>query len=29
MSHNPYRDSLYDTMDRLGVLIWDETRDLR
>ncbi len=29
MSHNPYRDTLYDTMDRLGVLVWDETRDLR
>lgn len=29
MSHNPYRDSLYDTMDRLGVLVWDETRDLK
>ena len=29
MSHNPYRDTLYDTLDRLGVLVWDETRDLR
>ena len=29
MSHNPYRDTLYDTMDRLGVMVWDETRDLR
>ena len=28
MSHNPYRDTLYDTMDRLGVMVWDETRDL-
>ena len=24
-----YRDTLYDTMDRLGVLVWDETRDLQ
>jgi hypothetical protein len=27
-SHNPTRASLYDTMDRLGVLVLDETRDL-
>ena len=29
MSHNPYRGTLYDTLDRLGILVWDETRDLR
>jgi beta-galactosidase/beta-glucuronidase len=29
MSHNSYRDTLYSTLDRLGVLVWDETRDLR
>lgn len=29
MSHNPYQGTLYDTMDRLGVLIWDETRDFK
>ena len=29
MSHNAYRDTLYATLDRLGVLVWDETRDLR
>ncbi len=27
MSHNPYRKSLYDTLDRLGVMVWDESRD--
>jgi hypothetical protein len=27
MSHNPYRRSLYDVLDRLGVLVWNENRD--
>jgi hypothetical protein len=29
MSHNSYRNTLYSTLDRVGVLVWDETRDLR
>ena len=27
MSHNPYRRSLYEALDTLGVLIWNENRD--
>jgi hypothetical protein len=27
MSHNPYRKSLYDVLDTLGVLVWNENRD--
>ena len=29
MSHNSYRDTLYSILDRVGILVWDETRDLR
>ena len=29
MSHNSYRDTLYSVLDRVGILVWDETRDLR
>jgi beta-galactosidase/beta-glucuronidase len=28
MSHNPYRTSLYDILDALGTLVWDENRDM-
>jgi beta-galactosidase/beta-glucuronidase len=28
MSHNPYRVGLYDILDNLGVLVWDENRDM-
>jgi beta-galactosidase/sacsin len=28
MSHNPYRTSLYDILDALGTLVWDESRDM-
>ena len=28
MSHNPYRSGLYDVLDLLGVLAWDENRDM-
>lgn len=27
MSHNPYRESTYDILDALGVLVWTENRD--
>jgi hypothetical protein len=27
MSHNPYREGLYDLLDTLGVLVWNENRD--
>ena len=27
MSHNPYREGLYDLLDALGVLVWNENRD--
>lgn len=26
-SHNPYRPTLYDILDRVGVLVWAENRD--
>jgi hypothetical protein len=26
-SHNPYRPAVYDILDHLGVLVWDENRD--
>ena len=28
MSHNPGAQSTYDILDRLGVVVWDETRQL-
>ena len=28
MSHNPYRTSLYDVLDTLGITVWDENRDM-
>jgi|LakMenEpi03Aug12_release.lakeMendotaPanAssembly.Ray.scaffolds.fasta_scaffold2234596_2 hypothetical protein len=28
MSHNPYRGGLYDVLDTLGVMVWDENRDM-
>ena len=28
MSHNPYREGLYDLLDALGVLVWNENRDM-
>ena len=28
MSHNPGAQSTYDILDRLGVMVWDETRQL-
>ena len=28
MSHNPYRTALYDTLDVLGTLVWEENRDM-
>eukprot|EP00755_Sulcionema_specki_P011606 Sspe_Gene.49409::Locus_26619_Transcript_1_1_Confidence_1.000_Length_2869::g.49409::m.49409/K01190/lacZ; beta-galactosidase len=27
MSHNPYEGALYDILDAVGVLVWDENRD--
>jgi len=27
MSHNPYRRSTYEILDRIGLLVWDEHRD--
>ena len=29
MSHNNYRGSVYDLTDALGIVVWDENRDLR
>ena len=26
-SHNPYRPAMYDILDKVGVLVWDENRD--
>ena len=28
MSHNPYRTALYDILDAVGTLVWDENRDM-
>jgi beta-galactosidase/beta-glucuronidase len=28
MSHNPYRNGLYEVLDILGVMVWDENRDM-
>ena len=28
MSHNPYRTALYDVLDAVGTLVWDENRDM-
>ena len=29
MSHNNYRESVYDLADAMGTVVWDENRDLR